>query len=83
MQELQFIEIARTQRKFGVSIDYNTAEIASFCGCPISFPTFPGKEKHGDTKARIPTAHGYVLASVGDWVCKDASGNIYVRGGSK
>ena len=81
MREIQFIETSRTQRKFGVSIDHNTAEIAEFCGVPISFPTVPGKEKHGDVKARIPTMHGYVLASVGDWVLKDSNGNLYVREG--
>lgn len=82
MQEIQFIETARTQRKFGVSVDYNTAEIANFCGCPISFPTFPGKEKQGDTKARIPTADGYVLAAAGDWIGKNSAGDLYVRKGA-
>ncbi len=79
MQEIQFVETSRTQRKFGVSIEHNTAEIARFCGCAISFPTFPGAEKHGDTKARIPTLRGEVLASVGDWIVKDSMGNLSVR----
>lgn len=81
MQEIQFVETSRTVRKFGISIEHNTAEIARFCGMPISFPTLPGKEKHGDTKARIPTLRGEVLASVGDWVCKDSDGNLSVREG--
>lgn len=79
MQEIQFIETSRTQRKFGVSIEHNTAEIAQFCGCTISFPTLPGAEKHGDKKAIIPTLRGEVLASVGDWIVKDSMGNLSVR----
>lgn len=78
MLKIQFVETSRTQRKFGVSVEHNTSEIASFCGAPISFPTMPGVEKQGDLKARIPTVRGEVLASVGDWICKDDNGNLSV-----
>ena len=83
MREIQFIETSRTKRKFGLSFEHNTAEIATFCRCPISFPTFPGKEKHGDVKAKIPTLNGEVYASVGDWIVMDDNGNLSVREGIK
>lgn len=83
MKEIQFIETSRVQRKHGISIEHNTREIAGFCGMPISFPTFPGKEKHGDVKAKIPTLNGEVYASVGDWIVMDDNGNLSVREGIK
>lgn len=81
MKEIQFIETGRVQRKFGISIEHNTSEIASFCGIPISFPTVPSDVKHGELKARIPTIRGIVTASVGDWIVKDDSDNLSVREG--
>jgi len=83
MKEIQFVETGRTQRKFGVSVEHNTSEVAEFCRCPINFPTLPGKDKFGDVKARIPTINGDVIASVGDWIVMDDKGNLSVREGDK
>lgn len=82
MQEIQFIETGRTQRKFGMSVEHNTSEIAAFCGSPISFPSMPSKSKEGELVARIPTADGEVLAAVGDWIGKNSAGDLYVRKGA-
>lgn len=80
---IRFVETSRVKCKFGFRTEHNTSAIAKFCGTAINFPTLPSDKKEGELKARIPTIHGNVLASVGDWIEKDSMGNLSVREGEK
>lgn len=74
---IQFVELSRTQRKFGLSVETNSCDIARFIGKPTRFPTIPNGTKEGEIKAVIETLEGDMTASIGDWIIKGVNGEFY------
>lgn len=77
IEAAQFVETSRTQRKFGVSIEYNSLEIADFIGRPILVRTVPAEVPEGRTFIEIDTLEGVMQANIGDWIIKGVNGEFY------
>lgn len=77
IEAIQFVELSRTKRKFGESIEVNDAEVARFIGKPTRFPTIPDGTKQGKLVAVIETPHGEMHASLGDYIIKGVQGEFY------
>lgn len=78
IEAIQFVEISRTKRKFGESVEYNDATIANFMGCSqLHMPTSPSDKPEGRTYLEIPTLEGVMQANVGDWIIKGVNGEFY------
>ena len=78
IEAVQFVEISRTKRKFGESVEYNDADIANFMRCAqLHMPTAPSDKPEGRTYLEIPTLEGVMQANVGDWIIKGVNGEFY------
>ena len=78
IEAIQFVEISRTKRKFGESVEYNDATIANFMGCSqLHMSTSPSDKPEGRTYLEIPTLEGVMQANVGDWIIKGVNGEFY------
>lgn len=77
IQAIQFVEVSRTKRNFGESIEYNDSEVAEFMNQPIWVRTVPNGEPQGRTYIEIPTLEGVMEANVGDWIIKGIKGEFY------
>jgi hypothetical protein len=77
IEAVQFVELSRTKRNFGESIEYNDGEIAAFMMQTIHIRTVPNGEPQGRTYIEIPTLEGVMEANVGDWIIKGVKGEFY------
>lgn len=77
IEAIQFVEVSRTKRKFGESIEYNDSEVAAFMKQPIWVRTAPNGEPQGRTYIEIPTLEGVMEANVGDWIIRGVKGEFY------
>lgn len=79
-EAVQFVELRRVRRQFGVSVDYNDEQLVQFVGASRSrLETRPGARPAGDVFLHLYTPDGaaYVLP-VGWWlVC--ARGRLEVK----
>lgn len=74
---IQFVEVSRTQREFGVSVETNSVDVSRFIGKPTRFQTVPNGTKEGEIKAVIETLEGEMMASIGDYIIKGVEGEFY------
>tara|TARA_B100001105_G_scaffold124157_1_gene99518 strand:- start:2822 stop:3130 length:309 start_codon:yes stop_codon:yes gene_type:complete len=77
VEAIQFVEVSRTQRKFGVSIETNSREVAKFIGKPTRFHTIPDGTPQGKIVAVIETLEGEMHADIGDYIIKGVQGEFY------
>lgn len=77
IEAVQFIEMERKQRKYGVSVEFNSGDIAKFMGRPICVRTSPNGTPEGRTYIEIETLEGVMEADVGDWIIKGVAGEFY------
>jgi hypothetical protein len=77
IEAVQFVEVARTNRGHGVSVEHNDSEIADFMRVPVRLLTEPGEKPEGVSSIEIKTLEGTMRASVGDWIIKGVKGEFY------
>lgn len=77
VEAIQFVEVSRTQRKFGESVEYNDTEIANFVGKRLRLRTEPNGKPEGRSFLEIETLEGVMSADVGDWIIKGVKGEHY------
>ena len=77
IEAVRFVEVSRTKRKFGDSIEYNDSQVAQFMGRIIHVCTVPNGEPQGRTFIEISTPEGVMEANVGDWIIKGIQGEFY------
>lgn len=77
IEAVQFVEVSRTQRKFGESIEYNDTEIANFVGKQLHLRTEPNGKPEGRSFLEIETLEGVMSADVGDWIIKGVKAEFY------
>ena len=77
IEAVRFVEVSRTKRKFGDSIEYNDSQVAQFMGRIIHVRTVPNGEPQGRTFVEISTREGVMEANVGDWIIKGIQGEFY------
>ena len=77
IEAIQYVEVSRTQRAYGVSVERNGSAIAEFVGTSLREATHPGDTPEGRTVLEIDTLEGVMHASVGDWIIKGVKGEFY------
>ena len=78
IEAMRFVEVSRTNRKFGELVEYNDSDIANFMGKILHMRTAPQEgNPEGRTYLEIPTLEGVMQANVGDWIIKGVNGEFY------
>ena len=79
MNAIQFILVSETQRKFGISKEYNSGEIAALCGCIVRLRHPPTPDDcSGLPRIEIVNGPRHLEMDLGDWLVKDPDGGFYV-----
>jgi hypothetical protein len=77
IEAIQLVAVSETKRKYGTSIEYNSAEVAKFIGGIVRFPTRPNGTKLGRFCVEIDTLEGVMTGDVGDYIIKGVKGEFY------
>lgn len=78
IEAIQFVEVSRTRREHGTSVEYNDSEIATFMNQILRVGSAPEEgNPAGRTYLEIPTLEGVMQANVGDWIIKGVNGEFY------
>ena len=72
VEAIQFVEVSRTQRKFGESVEYNDHEIMQMVNRPFRLKTLPEKgNPAGRSEIEIVTPSGVVHLALNEWLVRD------------
>lgn len=72
VEAIQFVEVSRTQRKFGVSVEYNDDEIMQMINRPLRLKTLPEEgNPAGRPEIEFVTHIGVVHLGLNEWLVCD------------
>lgn len=76
LDAVQMVETSRTQRKFGVSVEYNTGELLDLTNAPVHTHFRPNGTPSGRVEFEVAVPFGTLKVGLNGWFVKLEDGTL-------